>query len=887
MIVITTHVNADFDCLGSMAAAVKLHPGAVIVFSGSQEKNVRDYLASAGHFLPIAKLKTVETQKISTLVVVDSSSKDRLGPFKGIVGSSGVATVLYDHHPQTHKDILNAEEHVRERGSCSTVMVEILREKGMTVTPEEATLLMLGIYEDTGSLTFASTCSQDFVAAGWLFENGADLNIVSDYLRRGLGREQTEMLHELQELIEFVQINGVEIAAVFTASKKYIGDLSLVVQSLREIENANAMFIAVEMEGRIQLIARSRIPAVDAGGIAYAFGGGGHHTAASAVVRGMLMSEFREKLFAELKKSIPPSPTAGDMMVSPFVSVIRGTTIEEAEKLMTRNSFNALPVVEGGIPVGIITRNIVEKSLYHGLGPEKTEDYMISDFSTATLAEQYERIKEIIIKQKQKIVPVVDNAGKMLGLIGRGDVMHAIYGDMMKAHAGFPRSEQRPLKPVFRDLSGIMRDRLPDDVRKTLGQIAECATEMGCVAYAVGGFARDLILRRGNYDLDVVIEGDGIAFAENFARKYGGRVRPHRAFSTAIIALGPRRKIDVATARTEYYTEPAALPIVEMSSIKNDMYRRDFTINALAIKLNDENKNRLLDFFGGQQDIKDGVIRVLHNLSFVEDPTRIFRAIRFERRFHMSIAPQSEKLMKLAIENRLVDKVSGSRLLGELLLIFNEEQPTRALARMEEYGLWRFIHPSLKFDEKALSLCGHAEEAIAWRRLTGDGRTFRPWMVYLLCISSALSEQQAGELMERLGFMKAPIARFVKAKGIVADIAASIEKTPPSTPGDIFETFRGLEDDALIAVMAFVRDVDLKKMVVNYMTHLRQVETSITGTDLIAAGIERGPILGKILDVVKKEKINGLLANKDDEMRFAKAYYGKLTKAATNPEFSR
>lgn len=876
MIVITTHVNADFDCLGSMAAAAKLHPRAIIVFSGSQEKGVRDYLVSGGKNLPITRLKYVDIDKISTLVVVDSSSKDRLGPFKPLVDSPGVKVVLYDHHPNTHRDILNAEKHLMERGACSTLMTEILREKGVSVTPEEATLLMLGIYEDTGALTFASTRLQDFQAAGWLFEKGADLNIVSDYLRKGLGREQTEVLLKLQEELEYSQINGVEVAAVFASSKKYVGDLSLVVQSLREIENANVLFVAVEMEGRIQFIARSRIPAVDVGNIAYAFGGGGHQTAASAVVRGMLMSEFREKLFEELRRSIPASPTAGEMMVSPFVFVSPDTGIGDAEKLMTRKSFNALPVLDGELPVGIITRNIVEKAIYHGLGTETTGNYMISDFSAVGPSEPYDKVKDVIIKQKQKILPVVDGSGKMLGLIGRGDVMHAIYGDMMKNQSSVVRTEQRPPKPKFRDISGVIKDRLPADVQKTLEQAVVCADETGYVVYAAGGFVRDLIMRRGNYDLDLVVEGDGIAFAEAFASRFGGRVKPHKTFSTAIIALGPRRKIDVATARTEYYTEPAALPVVEASSIKNDMYRRDFTINSLAVKLNGENKNRLLDFFGGQQDIKDGVLRILHNLSFMEDPTRIFRAIRFENRFHMNIAPQTEKLMKLAIASDVLEKLSGSRMLSELLLLFNEEQPTRAFARMEELGLWRFLHPALKFDEKTRALCAHAEEAVAWRNLTDDAVSFKPWMAYLHCLSSSLTDHQAGELMKRLGFMRSPADRFVKTKRTAADVVSRLAVSPPKTPGDRFELLKALDDEALVWVMAFAWDTDVKNIVVDYITHTRRVETSISGKDLIEAGMKTGPVLGQVLNAVKIRKINGLLKGKDEEMRFAKECYDKL-----------
>jgi len=877
MIVITTHVNADFDCLASMAAAHRLYPQAVLVFSGSQEKNVRDYLATANHHLPIVKLKNFDLGKISQLVVVDTMSKDRLGPFGELAESSRVKLVLYDHHPESSKDLRADEEHVAPRGSCTTLMVEIMREKEIAITREEATLLMLGIYEDTGSLTFTSTRREDFEAAAWLYGNGADLNIVSDYMRRNLSIEQMEILHDLLERLEYIPINGVEVVMAFASTKRYIGDLAQVVHALRETENIYVLFIVVEMEGRIHLIARSRIPAVDVGAVATTFGGGGHPTAASAVIRDMLMTDVRSNLIAALHSTIPPSPTAGDMMVTPVISIVKNGTIEEAEAMLTRYNFNAMPVSDGEIVAGIITRQTVEKALYHGMGKEKLADYMNTEIARVTKETPYERVKEIVIQQKQKVVPVVDDTGRMMGIIGRTDVMHAIHGDMMKSRAAVPIAERKVARPVARDLSGLMKARLPSDLLELLEAAAECASECGYTAYAVGGFVRDLIMRRKNLDLDIVIEGDGIDFAHRFAEKHGGRVRPHKKFATAIIALGGRRKIDVATARTEYYTEPAALPIVEMSSIKNDLFRRDFTVNALALKLNGKNKNHLIDFFGGQQDLKDEVLRVMHSLSFVEDPTRVFRAIRFEQRFHMSISSQTENLMKLAISNRLVERISGSRLFGELRLIFDEEQPSQAMWRMENYGLWRFVHRSLAYDDTLHSLCKQAEEAIAWHRLTCDRKNLRAWMVCLLCLSRGLAEAEAGEMMARLGFMKEPVGRFLSARRRVAETVAAIALKVPATPLEIFDAFHGMDDEGLIAVMAAAENLETKKVIAEYMTRIRNIRPQLSGSDLINAGIPGGPVLGKIMKTILRETINGILTTKDGEIHFAKAYYRKLT----------
>ena len=187
---------------------------------------------------------------------------------------------------------------------------------------------------------------------------------------------------------------------------------------------------------------------------------------------------------------------------------------------------------------------------------------------------------------------------------------------------------------------------------------------MGFHAHLVGGFVRDLLLRIDNFDIDIVIEGDGIRFAKELARRFGARTRVHKEFGTAKVLFPGGFKVDVASARLEYYRAPAALPIVEHSSLKLDLYRRDFTINTLAISLNTNTFGELIDFFGAQRDIKEKSIRVLHSLSFVEDPTRVFRAVRFEQRFRFHIGKFTVNLIKNAVKMSFLAKIKGGQALA-------------------------------------------------------------------------------------------------------------------------------------------------------------------------------------------------------------------------------
>jgi tRNA nucleotidyltransferase (CCA-adding enzyme) len=234
------------------------------------------------------------------------------------------------------------------------------------------------------------------------------------------------------------------------------------------------------------------------------------------------------------------------------------------------------------------------------------------------------------------------------------------------------------------NIGGLLR-QLP--VLPVLRSTGICAEEMGFSAYVVGGLVRDLFLRRETLDLDVVIEGDGLAFASRFAADHGARLTLYKRFKTANLVLPDGPEIDVATARTEIYDHPAALPLVRPGSIEDDLFRRDFSINTLAVCLNPKYFGDLLDPFGARDDIEGKLIRVLHDRSFIDDPTRMFRAVRFEKRFAFMIEDGTISLIDEALSAGLVERLSGYRIASELRLILREENPLPIVRRLEGLGL--------------------------------------------------------------------------------------------------------------------------------------------------------------------------------------------------------
>ncbi|MCH7646527.1 MAG: CCA tRNA nucleotidyltransferase, partial [Nitrospinae bacterium] len=264
-----------------------------------------------------------------------------------------------------------------------------------------------------------------------------------------------------------------------------------------------------------------------------------------------------------------------------------------------------------------------------------------------------------------------------------------------------------------KSVKSLVVERVAPDILRLLEAAGSAAEAEGMAAYAVGGLVRDLFIGIENDDVDIVVEGDGLKVAGSMAALLGARLQPHEQFGTAVLLLPDGFRLDVATARVEFYEYPAAPPVVEASSVKDDLFRRDFTINALAIKLNEPDAFHLVDCFEGRRDIEERTISVLHEASFVEDPARVFRAIRFEQRFDFSIGRQTLALLNEAVAGDFVGRLAPARLATELRYMLEEKQPLKMVRRMAELDVLRFIHPSFAGPSEERPILQSLEEVMA------------------------------------------------------------------------------------------------------------------------------------------------------------------------------
>lgn len=878
--VITTHVNADFDALASMMAAAKLYPGAMLVFPGAQERNLRNfYVESVCYFYNFVKVKNVPFDRVKRLILVDTRQKDRIGPLSKLVDDPAVEIHTYDHHPDSETDVKAHKQTVEMVGATVTLLSGLLQESGVQLSEDEATILSLGIYEDTGSFTFSSTTQRDYEAASWLLGQGANLNVVSSLITRELTAEEVGLLNDLIRSAQEVVVNGITVAISEVSRERYVPDFAVLVHKFMDMDNLNVLFALARMEGRVYMVARSRLPEVDVGVIAKALGGGGHPTAASATMRDLTLVEARDRLKTVLQTRINPSRKASDLMTSPVVAVDAGDTLDEAHEILTRYDLDVLPIMDGGKVVGVIQRPNVEKALVHKLEKLPVTEYMDTRVAVIAPDAGLGQVEQALVAERHRLVAVMDGE-RLAGVITRTDLLHHFFDqplmDEQPVQAG-----QEAGQPRFKSVKGLMRERFPKPVLQILMEMGKVAEEMGFAAYLVGGSVRDVFLRRDNLDIDVVIEGDGVAFIKAFAEgRPNLRHRIHKKFNTGKLLWDDGLIIDVATARLEYYKSPASLPTVELSSIKLDLYRRDFTINTLAVRLNSKQFGQLFDFFDGMRDIKEKVIRVLHNLSFVEDPTRVFRAVRFEQRFGFSIGKLTEGLIKNAIKIQAFTRLSGSRLFGELKQILDEERALDCIKRLMELKLLREFHPSLKVDDKDLGLWDEIQDSIAWYELSFLDQPLRQWALYLLALADNLSDEELGQMCARLSLAPKLRNEIIGMRRAALDSLNQLQRAQPS-PSLVYSLLHGLKPEYQLFIMAKASREWVKRSVNQYLTTLKKVRPELTGSDLKAMGFEPGPMFRQILDRLLAARLDGEVEDKSSEKSLVRTEFNGQEETAT------
>ncbi|MBU0599839.1 CBS domain-containing protein [bacterium] len=870
MEVIITHVNADFDALASLIAASKLYPKASLVLPGSTEYDVRKFLELFPHSIPLLKPRGINLEEITKLIIVDTRLPNRIGKFKKLLTKKDLEIHIYDHHPSQEKDIKGKVHRVVSLGSTVTILLSLIKKKGLTITPLEASIMALGIYEDTGSLTYLTTTQTDVEMLTYLLKHGANLNLISNFLKQELNKEQVSLLNDLIKKIKKYVINDEEVFIVTVSRKVYPSELATLAHKIMDMEKIKLLFLIVQISKKIYLIARSRLKKVDLNKILSYFEGGGHKSAASATLYELSLREVKRRLIRYLKKEITSEWVATDFLKKKVRTVKTEDPIAKAFQKTKNIKESILPVVDKERNLlGLVSCQDIIGAYEFGLKRSKVSGYTYKNVVMINKKTSLRKIKMFLIDYNISDLPVVEN-GKLCGLINKERII-----DILKK-ASYEYKDFFQEKTDKDNLKDLMEKKVSYSILSLLKKIGEMANEMNYNAYIAGGFVRDFLLGVENYDLDIVIEGDGINFAYKFASYFKARVNAHQKFNTAVITLPGDFKLDIATTRVEDYEYPAALPKIKKGLIKEDLKRRDFTINAMAIQLNAPYYGNLIDFFGGKRDLDRKKIRILHSLSFIDDPTRIFRAIRLEKRLNFQIEEATENFIRKAIRENLSALLSPQRVKDEIILILNEDKPFKAIKHLEKLQLLSFIHSQIKADHKLNSLLEIINKIRFDFEIVLVSNKLKVWLINFLALIDDLNDYQLNEIIKRFKFTKKETIIIKKTKEIedkLIDILTTAEEKLLNTY--LYHNLTKVTFETIFFILAKIeflyykeKSLLAKKRVMSFLANLQNIKPLLNGEDLKKLGVKPGPLYSKIIHSILLEKLEGSLSKKEEEIKY-------------------
>lgn len=920
MDLVLCHTTADFDTLGAAVGLTQLLPGSRIVLAGGAHPTVQSFLALHRDEYALIERRAVDPASIRSLTVVDTQNRNRLGPLADWIdwaAAHQLPITLYDHHTHESSDIPATDRHVASVGAATTLVVEALQAKGCTLTIAEATVMALGIHVDTGSLIFEQSTVRDAKALAWLMEQGASLRTLAEFVEPGLSPTLQALMAQAMEDLRTENCHGFTLAWVMLQLGHYVPGLSSLTDRLMSLSDSDCLVLGARYplnEGEEKLIligrARGRLATLRNGqGVNFKeffkpLGGGGHAAAAAVTLTTEDSDWVMAQMMAQVRSHIPHPPSARELMSSPVRTIRPDTTIQEAQRILLRYGHSGLSVVnERDQLVGIISRRDIDLALHHGFSHAPVKGYMTIDVKTIQPETSLPDIETLMVTYDIGRLPVLDQ-GQLVGVVTRTDVLRQLHQDQRQS---YPPAETPGILPVSAQppdpetLTQRLQQTLPPSLWDILQQMASAAQGRGWHLYLVGGGVRDVLLSSGLVnpdptidlkDIDLVVDGfyqsaqvgAGVELARGVKANHPEvELQTYGRFQTAALVWHrdlpgdlAGLMIDIATARTEFYPYPAANPEVEASSIRQDLYRRDFTVNAMAIRLTEPGAGTLLDFFGGLIDLRQQTVRVLHANSFIEDPTRIYRAVRFAVRLGFTIDPQTESYIHHAIASgiytqmqRQVAKAPAlqTRLKNELKYILEAEYWQPALHLLDHLGALQCLHSSLTMSDR---LWHQLRRMSRWLEKFDRHHELIPWEMRMEILVSQIPGDERRGVAENLQLPMESVDRLTRLETYEQTWQVTLPQA--QHPSEVVRILRPVDLGTLLLVSAR-HPRPLGQVIWRYLTQWTTMKPPLDGHDLIQLGYRPGPRYRKMLDALLAAALDGRIQTREAALAFLAREY--------------
>lgn len=864
-ILIASHPHTDFDALASMVGIFKLYPDAHLFLSGSTPSYIRKFVN-----LYLSNYPWVKPLKnnYSILIIVDTIRLEYMLPFL----KKGGLIKIYDHHFDNKKYLslekkysdYNFEFNITKTGANITFIWEYIKKFNLKYSKIELTLFYLGLMEDTGHFTYTDITWRDAETLRDFLKLGTNIKIAYEFLNNPLSKEQKILLEKILKYKKQINIKGLNILICHLKIDKYIENVDIIIKKIREQENSDAIFVILNIKNKkTYIIARSNLDNINVGKILENFNGGGHKNAASAITK---ENNIIEKLIKLLEKWVIPLKTAKDIMSYPVKTIFPDTKIHDAHKIILRYGFKGLPVINKKDKklIGIITNSDMSKAIIHNLSHSPVKAYMTIEVINASLNTSIMELKRIITKHKISCIPIVDTNMHILGIITLSDLIPELYN---KDSHIFYKSNI-----IKRNLNDAL-EILPKRLQYILIKIGKFADEYKVKVYLVGGIVRDIILKRENTDIDLTVCGDAIEFAERIHKLFKkSKLHVFSKFKTATLKIQDFI-IDLASSRVEFYENIADLPVVELSNLKKDLYRRDFTINAMAISINFKTYGQLIDYYGGFEDLKNKKIRILHKLSFIEDPTRILRCVKFMGRFNFSLEGNTLKMFKNALYEKALTMVSKERITKELIYILSEENFKDILKIMIKWKILPQIFKGFQRFDTVLKKYDFIYKIIFSNPYILKKITKKE--INIIILLSCLTQKQRIEFLN-IYLISNNIKTLIETKNkSYTNAKKRLSKQKQISKSEIYNTLKIIPISLILLWLLDTQNKKFKNRLILYITKLINHKNIVTGKDLLKIGLQPSPLIGKILIEINNAYLDGHIIYKKEALELAERLYNK------------
>ena len=616
---------------------------------------------------------------------------------------------------------------------------------------------------------------------------------------------------------------------------------------------------------KINIIARSVEGILNVKDFLDCYGGSGHYQAGSATVTGREVSELLHEIEKKLAGAITPMVKIADIMTSPVIAVAPDARVDEGYRTMLRFGVKSLPVAnENGEVVGIMTRKDLDKAHLHGLDRAKISDFMTQGIISLSAEASIDEAHRMMATYGFEKMPVLDGNGKLIGTLSRATLLKALYRSGLISGEENSRDSDGFL--WIENVANLMENSLSLKTLSLLRRVGTKAHELGMKAYLVGGTVRDILMGVQNMDIDISVEGDAEKLVTSWDEP-GCRATLHGRYKTGTITFPDGEKVDVATARREFYEYAAAAPIVENSSLKQDLSRRDFTVNAMSISLSENDWGTLTDNFGGRADLKDKLLKILHNLSFVEDPSRVLRGIRLEQRLNMSFEDNTLRLLKSAVRGGLLECLSTTRVRAELELISKEACFRKIVMRMCELGIWEALFPGMKVTEAVDQRLHVMEHFMQQTKKHGIDFKGMEWLIGMAVVFTEAKYDAKFLAMDRMNLNPNERDQLTKCFQQWPNVEKFCSTRKNTKNSEAYLFFKDYSPVPLLYWLTCLRTPESRRLIIEHMEFWTNAKGEYTGKDLQAMGL-KGKEIGETLNAVKLAIIDGEIKNHDDEIKF-------------------